>query len=71
MNPLELVIYQTCGIHYKLQDASMYIPYDSLSSVHFQIGIWSPKQHLFDRKFCVGLLQTVCKQWLKGHGKIP
>ena len=46
------------------------IPYDSPSSVHFQIGIGAPKQHLFDRQFCVGLLQTVCKQWPKGHSKI-
>ena len=27
------------------------IPYDSLSSVHFQIGIGAPKQHLFDWQF--------------------
>ena len=48
-----------------------YIPYDSLSLVHFQIGIQAPKQHFFERQFCVGLLQTVCKQWAKGPGKIP
>ena len=47
------------------------IPYDSLSSYHIQIGIGSPKRHFFDRQFCMGLLQTVCKQWPKGQGKIP
>ena len=49
----------------------LYIPYDSLSSYHIQICIGSPKRHLFDRQFCVGLLQTFCKQWPKGPGKIP
>ena len=42
------------------------IPYDSLSSYHIQIGIGSPKLHLFGRQFCVGLLQTFCsgqKDW--------
>ena len=48
-----------------------HIPYDSLSSYHIQIGIGSPKRHLFDRQFCVGLLQTFCKQWPKGPGEIP
>ena len=47
------------------------IPYDSLISYHIQIGMGSPKRHLFDRQFCVGLLQTFCKQWPKGPGKIP
>ena len=46
------------------------IPYVPPSSVCFQIGIWSPKQHLFDREFCVGLPQTLCKQWTKGFCKI-
>ena len=46
------------------------VPYDSQSSVHFQIGIGAPKRHLFDRQFCVGFLQTFCKQWPKGPGKI-
>ena len=40
--------------------------YDSLSLVQFQIGLKAPK-----RQFCVGLFQTVCKQWAKGPGKIP
>ena len=48
-----------------------HIPYDSPSSVHFQIGIGAPKWHLFDWQFCVGVLQTFCKQWPKGPGKIP
>ena len=48
-----------------------HIPYDSQSSVHFQIGIGAPKWHLFDRQFCVGVLQTFCKQRSKGPGKIP
>ena len=47
------------------------IPYDSLSLVHFQIGIQAPKQNFFEPQFCVGLFQTVCKQWAKGPGKIP
>ena len=47
-----------------------YIPYDSLSSYHFQIGIGSPRQHLFDRQFCVGLLHIFCKQWPRGRVKI-
>ena len=47
-----------------------YIPYVPPSSCYFQIGIWSPKQHLFDREFCVGLCQTLCKQWVKGFCKI-
>ena len=46
------------------------IPYYPLSSVHFQIGIGSPKRHLFDWQFCVGLPQTICKQWAKGFCKI-
>ena len=28
-----------------------YIPYDSLSSTHFQIVIGAPKRHLFDQQF--------------------
>ena len=47
------------------------IPYDSLSSVHFQTDIGAPKWHLFDQQFCEGVLQIFCKQRLKGHGKIP
>ena len=38
------------------------IPYDSPSSVHFQIGIGAPKWHLFDWQFCVGVLQTVAER---------
>ena len=53
------------------RNVGAYIPYDSLSSVHFQIGIGAPKWHLFDWQFCVGVLQTFCKQWPKGPGKIP
>ena len=48
----------------------MNIPYVPPSSSHFQIGIWSPKRHLFDRQFCVGLPQTICKQWAKGFCEI-
>ena len=48
----------------------LYVPYVPPSSCCFQIGIWSPKQHHFDRKFCVGLPQTLCKQWTKGFCKI-
>ena len=47
------------------------IPYDSLSSVHFQMDIGAPKWHLFDQQFCEGVLQIFCKQRLKGLGKIP
>ena len=47
-----------------------YVPYVPPSSVRFQIGIWSPKQHLFDRQFCVGLVHIFCKQGPKGRGKI-
>ena len=47
-----------------------YVPYDSPSSVNFQIGIGGHKRHLFDQQFCVGVLQTFCKQWPKGPGKI-
>ena len=46
------------------------IPYVPPSSCCFQMGIWSPKQHLFDWEFCVGLPQTLCKQWTKGFCKI-
>ena len=46
------------------------IPYDSLSSTHFQFGIWSPKRHLFDWQFFVGVVQTLCKLWVKGFSKI-
>ena len=42
------------------------IPYVPPSSLHFQIGIWSPKQHFFDWEFCMGLPHTLCKQWAKG-----
>ena len=38
------------------------IPYDSPSSVHFQIGIGAPEWHLFDWQFCVGVLQTVAER---------
>ena len=47
------------------------IPYDSLSSVHFQMNIGAPKLHLFDKQFCEGALQIFCKQRPKGLGKIP
>ena len=47
-----------------------HIPYVPPNSSYFQIGIWSPKWHLFDRQFCVGLVQTLCKQWAKGFCKI-
>ena len=47
-----------------------FIPYDLLSLVQLQMGIGSPKRHLFDRQFRVGVCQTFCKQWLKGPGKI-
>ena len=46
------------------------IPYVPSSSSHFQIGTWSPKQHLFDQQFCMGLVQTICKQWTKGFCEI-
>ena len=46
------------------------IPYVPLSSLHFQIGIWSPKQHLFIWEFCMGLPHTLCKQWARGFCKI-
>ena len=45
-------------------------PYDLLSLVQLQMGIGSPKQHLFDHQFCVGVHQTFCEQWSKGLGKI-
>ena len=51
--------------------AKVDIPYDSLSSVHFQMDIGAPKWHLFDQQFCEGVLQIFCKQRLKGLGKIP
>ena len=47
-----------------------HLPYVPPSSLHFQIGIWSPKQHRFDREFWVGLCHTLCKQWAKGFCKI-
>ena len=56
--------------HMLKRATNLNIPYDSLSSYHFQIGIGSPKWHLFDRQFCVGLPQTICKQWAKGFCKI-
>ena len=46
------------------------IPYVPPSSAHFQIGIWSPKRQLFDWQFCVGLCQTIWKQWAKGFCEI-
>ena len=59
-------------MQYKWFKLKLYIliPYVPPSSLHFQIGIWSPKQHLFDREFCVGLCHTLCKQWAKGFCKI-
>ena len=54
---------------YKIEKKN--IPYDSLSSVHFQMDIGAPKWHLFDQQFCEGVLQIFCKQRLKGLGKIP
>ena len=56
----------TCSVVNHPQD----LPYDSPSSVHFQIGIGAPKLQIFDQQFCVGLLQTICKQWPKGLGEI-
>ena len=52
------------------QKNSRILPYVPPSSCCFQMGIWSPKQHLFDWEFCVGLPQTLCKQWAKGFCKI-
>ena len=48
----------------------MNLPYVPPSSAHFQIGIWSTKQKLFDWQFCVGLCQTIWKQWAKGFCEI-
>ena len=46
------------------------ILYDSLSLVQLQMGIGSPKWHLFDQQFRVGVGQIFCKQWSQGPGKV-
>ena len=46
------------------------VPYDLLSLVQLQMGIGSPKRHLIDRQFHMGVGQIFCKQWSKGLGKI-
>ena len=45
-------------------------PYESLNLVQLQMGIGSPKRHLSDRQFCLGVFHTFCKQWPKGPGKV-